>query len=410
MIAELQSPRARCARAGHERALVHLTLAFAVLAGAVSPRLAATAFARPDDGEGDRIQAAIPLPAPRPGFPRSTGGTTISVPPTMADLDLDGRNEIIVVDDLGRLHAYTAGGEPFGGFTKAIGGVPCGPVAVGDIDNDGYIEIVTLTKTGRVRVFSSEGAFEAQPRDALPSPPVGGVLLTELDRSGRLAIVVATANGQLHAFDATGVPYPGWPVTGSANAVSGPFAYVGFDNFPRVGYLGDNPARAQVFFTYAQPDTQASFTPDFAFGPAAPVAGARSTFGLPDAEFLYVLGRQGALRRLDPDVVNGGTSVTMLASLPDDSVLVSPALMDATGDLVPELALLAMRGDTLGVYLLDGATGNPLAGFPRRYLGAQPVGGIVCADVGDNNAPELIFNHSGDKVSCVRSNGTSAWI
>jgi hypothetical protein len=77
---------------------------------------------------------------------------------------------------------------------------------------------------------------------------------------------------------------------------------------------------------------------------------------------------------------------------------------------VPELALLALRGDTLGVYLLDGATGIPLAGFPRRYLGAQPVGGIVCADVGDNNFPEMIFNHSGDKVSCVRSNGTSAWM
>lgn len=410
MITDLHPPGARRVRVVHERALVQLSLALAVLAGVAAPRLAATALARADKGEGDRVQAAIPIPALRPGFPISTEGTPFSHPPTMADLDLDGRSEILVVDDLGRLRVYMAGGERYGGFTKTIGGAPNGPVAVGDIDNDGYVEIVTLTTTGRVLVFSSEGAIEAQVTDGLPSPPVGGVLLTELDRSGRLAIVVATANGQLHAFDATGAAYPGWPVTGSANAASGPFAFVGFDNFPRVGYLGANPDRAQIFFTYAQRDTQASFTPGFALGPASAVAGARSTFGLPDADYLYVFGRQGALRRLDPDIVNGGVSVTALAGLPDDSVLVSPALMDATGDLVPELALLAQRGDTLGVYLLDGATGAPLAGFPRRYLGAQPVGGIVCADVGDNNAPELIFNHSGDKVSCVRSNGTSAWI
>jgi hypothetical protein len=405
MNAEVLSSRARRAHAVRPRmaAPVRALIAFAAVTSS------APAFAGFDPATGEHIQAAIPMPAGRPGFPISTSGVPITQPPTMVDLNEDGRNEIVTVDDQGRIRIHTGTGETFGPGAL-IGGVPSGPIAVGDVDNDGYLELVSVTTQGRVRVFSPTGAVEVAPADALPSPTVGGAVLTELDRSGRLAILVVTQNGQMHALAATGAPYPGWPVQGSAAAVSGPFAFVGFDNFPRVGYLGANPDRAQVFFTYALPDTQAALSPGFPYGPARPVSGARSQFGLPDAEHVYVPGRNGGLHRLDPDIVGGATVRTQLAGLPNDSVFVQPALMDATGDLVPELALLALRGDTLGVFLIDGANGNPLPGFPRRYLGGQPVGGIVCADVGDNNAPELLFTHSTDKVSCVRTNGTSAWI
>ena len=408
MNANVPPPRVRPARAPRSP---FPRFAVAFVAAVLTVTCAGRDFAAASgEGDGDRVNAAIPAPGIRPGYPLSTGGVPVTQPPTMADLDLDGKSEIIVVDDLGRIRVLMADGKSYGAFTQTIGGTPAGPVAVGDVDHDGYLELVTVTTQGRVRVFSSEGALEAVPIDALPSPPVGGILLTELDRSGRLAIVLATQNGQLHALAATGAPYPGWPVSGSARAVSGAFSFVGFDNFPRVGSLGADPDRVQVFFTYAQRDTQASPAPGFAFGPAAPVSGARSNFGLPDAEFTYVFGRQGQVLRLDPDIVTGSTVVTALAGIAGDSVVVSPSLLDVTGDLVPEIGALSMRGDTLNAWMLDGASGNPLTGFPRRYLGAQPSGGIVCADLGDNDYPELVFTHSGDKVSCVRSNGTSAWI
>ena len=400
-----QRPRALRARATRilRSALLAAPLA---LAGIV-----ATAESAVDPATGEHVQAAIPMPAVRPGFPVSTFGAPVSQPPTMADLNEDGKAEIICVDDQGKMVILTGAGIPYAGTGAHIGGVPSGPIAVGDLDRDGYLELVSVTTTGRVRVFTPEGDLEAVPADGLPSPPVGGALLTELDRSGRLAILVVTENGQMHAFAATGAPYPGWPVQGSAKAVSPPFTFTGFDNFPRVGYLGANPDRAQIFFTYALPDTQASFSPGYAFGPAAPVTGARSQlFLLPDAEFVYVFGKNGGLTRIDPDVISGSMGRTTLAGLPNDSVFVQPALLDATGDMVPELAALSLRGDTLSVWLLDGANGNPLAGFPRRYLSGQPVGGMACVDVGDNNAAEILFTHSGDKVSCVRTNGTSAWI
>lgn len=378
-----------------------LVAALAPFAGPLVP----PATGSPEDGG---VQAAIPPPALRVGFPISTGGAPFSQPPVVVDLDLDGRPEVLAVDDNGAMYAFDANGAPFGGFTRNIGGTPSGPVAVADIDCDGVPEIVTVATNGKIRIFTNEGAIENIPFE-LPWAPVGGPVLTELDRSGRLGIVIVTADGTLYAIRPEGGLYPGFPVAGSAVATSGPFAYVGPDNFPRIGYLGAVPDRAQIFFTYAERDTQASVAPGVPFSGATPVAGARALFGLPDADHVYVMARHGSLRRLDPDVFNGGTAVTPLAGLPDDSVFVQPSLVDVTGDLVPELAVLGIRGDTLGVYLLDGASGSILAGFPRRYLGAQPVGGIVCVDVGDNNAAELIFNRGGDKISCVRSNGTEAW-
>lgn len=398
----------RAERAGARARSGPVLAVFALVGGLVTAVPASPSGGGP--GGGDHVQAAIPLPAVRPGFPLPGGGTPFSVPPTIADLDADGFPEIIALDDNGNFRVATRFGDPFGGFIVDIGGVPSGPPAVGDIDNDGYVEIVTVAKSGRVYIFSNEGAFEGAPISFLPAAPVGGPVLTEIDRSGRLAIVVATVDGQLHVFLPEGGYAPGFPVSGGTEARSGAFVYMGPDNFPRLGFLGGSPSRARIFFTYAQPDTQASIDPGFEFGPAAAVAGARPIFGLNDADHLYLMGRQGGLRRLTPDPANGTTSVTALAGLPNDSVLVQPSLLDVTGDLVPELGVLALRGDTLGVWLLDGESGLPLAGFPRRYLQAAPVGGIVCADVGDDNFAEMIFNHSGDKVSCVRSNGTSAWI
>jgi hypothetical protein len=401
-------PRAERFRAPARTLAVAATLV--LVAGLLTATPARPAPAAGVPGEDDRLQAAIPPPAVRPGFPLVGGGVPFSVAPTIADLDFDGFPEIIAIDDNGRFRVAGRNGDPFGGFTVDIGGVPSGPPAVGDVDNDGFLEIVTVSKNGRVRIFSNEGALEGFPIAFLPATPVGGPVLTEIDRSGTLAIAVATVNGQLHVFLPGGGYAPGFPVSGGAEARSPAFAYMGPDNFPRVGFLGGSPSRARIFFTYAQPDTQASIDPGFQFGPAAAVAGARAVFGLNDADHVYLMGRQGGLRRLTPDPANNTTSVTALAGLPNDSVLVQPALLDVTGDLVPELGVLALRGDTLGVWLLDGESGLPLAGFPRRYLQGAAVGGIVCADVGDNNFAEMIFTHSGDKVSCVRSNGTSAWI
>ncbi len=387
--------RARRARI----ALVALTLllsSHAVRPAAASP------------GPGDQVNGPIPAPVLRAGFPLSASEFGFTYPPVLVDLDSNGRSEIVAIDDIGRIFVYGDNGEPFGAFPVLLGGPPSGPVAVGDVDGDGSIELVAVTTGGRLRTLSNEGAFEGEVWN-IPGTPVGGPVLTEFDTSGKLAILVVTTDGTLHALRTEGGEFPGWPVAGNP-AVSPPFAYIGPDNFPRVGYLGTAPEQARVYFTYAQLDSQASYVPPSPFSKATPVSGLRtSLFGFPDAEFVYSFTKYGALTRIDPDVLNGESVVTPLAPLPNDSVFTAPSLFDANGDLLPEIAVLGIRGDTTQVWLLDGATGNPLTGFPRRYLQAQPVGGIVCVDIGDNNAAEMILNRGGDRISCVRTNGTEAW-
>ena len=62
--------------------------------------------------------------------------------PTVADLDRDGRLEIIAcTDGGGSVHVWHADGELADGWPQQAGRVCCAP-AVGDLDGDGKLEIV----------------------------------------------------------------------------------------------------------------------------------------------------------------------------------------------------------------------------------------------------------------------------
>ncbi len=364
----------------------------------------------PPPARADYIETthAIPMPAVRPGFPVSSGGSQFRVPPVMADLDEDGLSESLAVDALGLVHVFETGGARTLGWPQALGGPPADGVVVGDLDYDGLNEVVGATTSGKIVCWNFNGALKWE--RFLMATPVGGPVLVELDRSGTRAVGIATRDGRLHALapDGSG-PLPGWPVTTGPSAVGSAFTFVAGDNFPRVGLLSSEPDSVDLYFTYGLKDYDYSFAPGAPLGPARPVSGARRMLALPDVHSLFVVTRaQGSLFRVDPDILVGGAVVTALPAL-NDSVVSTPSLVDVTGDLVPEVALLGLRGDTLRVHLLDGTTGLPRPNFPRQYLGAAPGGGIVCVDLGDNAAPELIFNHSGNRVSCIRSDATVAW-
>jgi hypothetical protein len=165
-----------------------------------------------------------------------------------------------------------------------------------------------------------------------------------------------------------------------------------------------------VHFTFGNADATATFKTGYPLGPILPVSGARQEgIGLPDGDHLYVFGLHGQLTRLDPDVSTGSFSVVNLAPLGMD-VLASPALVDVNDDLVPEVAVLGVKGDTLNVFVLNGSDGSVRAGWPKRYIPAPAAGGIVCVDLGDNAAPEIIFNRGDGKITALRGNdATEAW-
>lgn len=140
---------------------------------------------------------------PKPGWPQTTDGVT-NASPTLADLDGDGRLDV-VIGTFDSRHGRGAGGSVFAwngtggrlaGFPRASGGgAVLGQIVTGDLDGDGGQDLVVPTggaafaysgKTG-ARLFSlAEGTgtgFQSSP------------LVADLDGNGLLDIVLAGFRG-----------------------------------------------------------------------------------------------------------------------------------------------------------------------------------------------------------------------
>jgi hypothetical protein len=273
----------------------------------------------------------------RPGWPVRTGvdpaghWRTINAPPATADLDGDGRAEIIVVESglEPRLIALRDDGTSMPAFPLLLREVVDrqGPAA-GDLDGDGVSEIVQATLPFAGDVIDPTGSGPAVPgalhalrgdgreRAGWPYPLDGGAawgaVLVDLDGDGRLEIMQGDGD-RLFVLDASGVPWAGFPLT------------------VRRAFMNNAPTRI---------DTQWI---------AADLDGDRR------ADFLRALGaidstttsmRLVAVQAKGPAV--RGFPFTLQGLLPASS----PVAVDLTGDGIPETAILAGEGTNGGWRLL----------------------------------------------------------
>jgi hypothetical protein len=154
-----------------------------------------------------------PLLSGTDGTVRTVGAWTQTTP-ALADLDGDGKREIIASGSLARLDVIGWDGSDFPGWPQDLFAFGKGSPAVGDVDADGDLEIVLTTENDRVHVFNTDGTERAGwpkilPMDAPdlgPSPALG-----DLDGDGRLEIVLVAVKGpgpfaqtKLYALDADG--------------------------------------------------------------------------------------------------------------------------------------------------------------------------------------------------------------
>lgn len=155
--------------------------------------------------------------------------------PAVADLDGDGRPEIVVVRRRGWLDCYDTLGNMRPGFpvdlhidagyyppTREITRAFATP-ALADLTGDGRLEIVFGSSgrescntrwAGRVHAFDADGnallGFPVATRNAIwYSPAVGNV-----DSDPGLEIITAGCDSSFYALDAAGSHLPGWPRTG----------------------------------------------------------------------------------------------------------------------------------------------------------------------------------------------------
>lgn len=117
---------------------------------------------RAGDAEGE----SVPM---LPTYPRRMEDLTILAPPAAADVDGDGRAEILLGSGGYLLHAFEAGGGEAAGFPKFTGGWIFSAPAVGDVDGDGEREVVSVTREGLLFLWRLPRTAPSPSADARPA-------------------------------------------------------------------------------------------------------------------------------------------------------------------------------------------------------------------------------------------------
>ncbi|MFZ4431787.1 MAG: S8 family serine peptidase [Microthrixaceae bacterium] len=90
-----------------------------------------------------------------PGFPRVIADLPFFVTPAIADVDGDGRNEVVAGNGVQLLDAFSASGPQAPGWPKLTGGWVVGTPGFGDWDGDGTAEVATVRRDGRLLVWDT---------------------------------------------------------------------------------------------------------------------------------------------------------------------------------------------------------------------------------------------------------------
>lgn len=153
-----------------------------------------------------------------PGWPVPTTGFG-QIVPTVADLDGDGTPEIVVptrgLTNGGRLYVFRTNGTLFPGWPLDLGNNNVESATAADLDGDGDLELIAAERRGSigvVHVFQHNGtAFGGTWPLTLDHVPTGTAAVGDLDADGTLEVVLQSYNS-LFVTDANGALRPGFPI------------------------------------------------------------------------------------------------------------------------------------------------------------------------------------------------------
>jgi WD40 repeat protein len=177
------------------------------------------------DGRGYPLPR-FPIDLPSPSLSDLSGSYIGYSSPILADLDGDGRLEIVIGAEDG-LYALNLEGEDHGRFPrKTAGSLADSLMAAGDVDGDGKIELVAGATDGRLYLWTSDGSD-------YPGFPIqtGGyvknVAMGDIDGDGQQEILGGSRDNRVHAWNLDGTEVSGFPKVALGD----------FDTTPAIGDL-----------------------------------------------------------------------------------------------------------------------------------------------------------------------------